>query len=101
MVIERPTVYSCERCNQISLKPFPCGTASPLTFPEKEKVWFIDHRMVMYTPPRESSIWSILGVTLPPEPSSPSLGPEPELEQVTVEALPLESSPQPLDLTPQ
>ena len=102
MVVQRPTVYSCERCNQISLKPFPCGTASPLTFPEKEKVWFIDDRMVLFTPPRGSSIWSILDVTLPPEPSSPSLEPEPELEQVTVEALPdVESSLQPLHLTPQ
>lgn len=102
MVVQRPTVYTCERCNQISLKPFPCGTASPLTFPEKEKVWFIDDRMVLFTPPRGSSIWSILDVTLPPEPSSPSLEPEPELEQVTVEALPdVESSLQPLHLTPQ
>jgi hypothetical protein len=72
MLITRPQVYSCEKCQRISLSSFECGIAAPLTFPQKEKVFFIDDRMVIHIPPKGSSVWSLLGFTEQPAPSAPS-----------------------------
>ena len=83
MLITRPAVHSCAKCKRVSLAPFVCSTAGPLDFPKKEKVFFVDDRMVMYTPPKGSSIWSMLGFTTLPEPSVPLSDeeepPEPQL----------------------
>jgi len=72
MLIKMPTVYSCAQCDRISLSPFACSTASPLTFPAKEKVFFVDDRMVVYSSPASSTVWSLLGFTTPPVPSAAS-----------------------------
>ena len=76
MLIERPIAYSCKTCNRVSLSPFDCGSAAPLSFPSKEKLFFIDSRMVVHSPPATSSVWSLLGFapspTPPPVPSEPS-----------------------------
>jgi len=89
MITKRPDVHSCEKCGHVSLRPFTCGAAQPLSFPEKEKVWFIDDRMIVYLPPKGgSTVWSLLGFTtpqLPDEPSSeqpePSEAEQPEASQ--------------------
>ena len=71
MLVKMPVVWSCVNCGQ-SLKKTACATEGALDFPEKEKVFFIDERMIMYTPPKGSMVWSRLGFTTPPEPSEPS-----------------------------
>jgi hypothetical protein len=83
-VITTPKVYSCAKCKTKSFAKSTCSTESMLDFPEKEKVWFIDERMVVYTPPTGSSVWSI---TQPQSPSDPSS--QPEVQTVPVQ--PVES----------
>lgn len=85
MLIRLPTVHTCEKCVRSSLTPFVCGTDSPMTFPQKEKVFFIDDRMVVYTPPKGSIVWSLLGFTEQPVPSEPSSEP-PEPPPVQVQS---------------
>lgn len=91
MLITQPTVHSCDKCNRVSLSPFACGTACPLGFPTKEKVFFMDDRMVVHSPPASSTVWSLLGFTALPEPSVPLSAeeelPEPQLVQVQEEEL--------------
>jgi len=79
-LIAKPTVYSCAKCKTKSFTKSACSTESTLDFPEKEKVWFIDERMVVYTPPTGSSVWSI---TQPQSPSDPSS--QPEVQTVPVQ----------------
>lgn len=92
MIAQLPQVYTCEKCKHSSLYPFPCGTSTPLTFPEKEKVWFIDERMMVFIPPAKSSVWSLLGIKPLLEPSDPlsselqqELESELEFEQVVLQ----------------
>ena len=79
-------VHSCEKCKKVSLIPFECAMSKGLDFPEKEKVFFIDDRMIIHTPPKGSSVWSITTPQLPSESSSehpaqsPVLVPVAELE---------------------
>jgi hypothetical protein len=89
VLIERPTVYNCVTCGRVSMSAFPCGVAAPLSIPEKEKVFFIDERMVVHTPPKGGSlVWSLLGFTEPPVPSAASSDPvEEPPEPVQVEEL--------------
>ena len=72
MLKQMPKVHSCDKCKKVSLAHFTCATAAALDFPEKEKVFFIDDRMIVHTPPKGSSVWSLLGFTTPPVPSEPS-----------------------------
>jgi hypothetical protein len=72
MLKKMPTVHSCEKCKKVSLAPFECAMSKGLDFPEKEKVFFIDERMICHTPPKGSLVWSLLGFTTPPEPSESS-----------------------------
>jgi len=69
---ELPNVHSCEKCKKVSLTPFSCAKSAALDFPEKEKVFFIDDRMICHTPPKGSIVWSLLGFTTPPVPSESS-----------------------------
>lgn len=85
MLITRPTLHACEKCDRISVSSFVCGTATPLTFPAKEKVFFIDDRMVIHTPPKGSAVWSLLDFTTPPEPSVSSSPPVAVQEAVQME----------------
>ena len=72
MLINTPKMYSCSKCNRVSLDPFECGVESAIGVPEKEKVFFIDDRMVLHSAPKGSSIWSLIGFTTQPQPSEPS-----------------------------
>ena len=62
MVTNLPTVYTCEKCRKKSLKPIPTCTnrEAPLDLPNKSLLFFIDLDMVVYRPPSDSKIWSIL-----------------------------------------
>ena len=85
MLKKMPIVHSCEKCKKVSLTHFTCSTAAALDFPEKEKVFFIDERMIIHTPPKGSSVWSLLGFTepqLPSESSSEHLAQSPVLVPV-------------------
>lgn len=103
MLVNPLSVYSCEKCKRISLTPFACSVESPMTFPSKEKVFFVDDRMVVYSPPKDGSlVWSLLGFTEPQSPSAASSEPlePPVLAQVLMEeseraASPPHSSPPP------
>ena len=90
MLKQLPKVHSCDKCKKVSLDTFTCATAAVLDFPEKEKVFFIDDRMIVHTPPKGSSVWSLLGFTTQPVPSeSSSDHPVAELaEQQPVESQP-------------
>ena len=88
MLISRPQTHTCEKCHRVSLRPFACGITSPLNYPQKEKVFFIDSRMVVHTPPKGSSVWSLLDFTTPQSPSAssseqPVAGLEPEQPAVS------------------
>jgi hypothetical protein len=101
MLIKMPDVHACEKCGHVSLTPFACGTARSLTFPEKEKIWFVDDRMLVYSPPKGgSTVWSRLGFTTPPEPSASSELQEQQPEPPLQEALQPEASPQPQSPAP-
>jgi hypothetical protein len=69
MLKKMPMVHSCEKCKKVSLVPFECAMSKGLDFPEKEKVFFIDERMICHTPPKGSFVWSLLGFTTQPVPS--------------------------------
>jgi len=62
MIVQLPTVYSCSTCMKKSLKPIPNCTVqeAPLDFPDKNLIFFIDLDMVVYQPPSDSKVWSIL-----------------------------------------
>ncbi len=62
MVISPSMVYTCSKCGKKSLmNSDTCeNTVSPLDFPDKEKVFFIDFDFVVHTPPSDSIVWSRL-----------------------------------------
>jgi hypothetical protein len=64
-ILERPLVYTCDKCGRKSLKNDPrCDTTSaPLDLPVKEKVLFVDDDLVVHVPPPTSSVWYRLGFT--------------------------------------
>jgi len=85
MLVTLPTVYTCSKCGSKSLKnKETCETtASPLDFPDKGKIFFIDFDFVVHTPPSDSFVWSRL---LPHDGGSSQ-------EQEQVSGVPLESPP--------
>ena len=86
MLMKPVSVHSCEKCKRVSLNPFACSTESPLSFPSKEKVFFIDDRMVVYSAPKGSAVWSVLGFTTPPVPSESSSEPPAAAESPPVQS---------------
>jgi len=66
MIINQPIVYSCGECKQKSLRPIcPSNQMSPLDFPDKTKIVFVDDDLVIHIPPTDSTIWSRLMPPLP------------------------------------
>jgi hypothetical protein len=60
MVIGRmPLVYSCEKCGLLSLKSSPCSVSRVLDLP-RETTYFVDEDLILYVPPPDSRIWSLL-----------------------------------------
>ena len=62
MVVNSPSVYTCSKCGKKSLKNSDTceTTVSPLDFPDKQKVFFIDFDFVVHKPPSDSFVWSRL-----------------------------------------
>lgn len=62
MVVQRPNVYTCERCGRKSLSPVAgCTmTEAPLDFPNKQKILFVDDDLRVYVPPPKSTIFTRL-----------------------------------------
>ena len=79
MVLQLPTVYECKKCKQRSLRPLHTDSVgSPLDFPDKSKILFIDSDMIVHRPPPTSRVFELLGFTAQPphDAGSPSSGAE-------------------------
>ena len=62
MIVNLPNVYVCNACGRRSLRPIAgCAVReTKLDFPDKQKILFVDDDLIVYTPPKNSSIWSRL-----------------------------------------
>ena len=100
-VLHPPVVHSCTDCGLRSLKKVDCqDVQSPLDFPNKAKILFIDDDLYVCRPPADSKVWGLLGFTLPlpprgDEPALPELAEEPQMPAVQSEPLPQTLPPQP------
>ena len=67
MLVKLPIIYVCDTCKKKSLKPIPGCTVQevPLDFPDKNLIFFIDSDMIIYQPPINSRVWSILPLVQP------------------------------------
>ena len=63
MLVQRPTVYTCQKCGRKSLQPIPgCSLVeSPLDFPVNGKIVFVDDDLRIHVPPPNSSAFTRLG----------------------------------------
>lgn len=62
MIQNRPSVYVCNACGRKSLRPV-AGCAireTEIDFPDKQKILFVDNDLILYLPPKNSSVWSRL-----------------------------------------
>lgn len=59
MMINRPNVYTCQKCGRKSLRPIPScsGEVSLLDFPSMEKVVFVDDDLLVHIPPPDSTVF--------------------------------------------
>lgn len=58
-----PTVYTCPACGLKKLRQSGCAVRpEKITFPSKEKIFFVDDDLVVYLPPVKSSVWVKLGL---------------------------------------
>ena len=55
-----PLVYECKKCGLLSLKSSPCATSRVLDFPNPATTYFVDEDLLVYVPPADSRIWSLL-----------------------------------------
>lgn len=98
MIVSPPIVYACDKCGRRSLSSFACGTARPLDFPDKSKIWFVNDEMMMFTPPQSSSVFTALQVQPrdadSSHPSAPGQAQEPEQAQEPAQAPPESPPPQ-------
>lgn len=89
MLLDMPTVYTCQKCGTKSLerKEGCIMTADRLDFPELKKVLFVDEDLIVYTPPRSSSVWLILQPQLHDDDSllEQVQGPKPLVQEEPVE----------------
>ena len=70
MLIRMPSVHTCSKCGRKSLSPIStCSmTESPLDFPNKAKIVFVDDDLRVYSPPSDSRVFTLL---LPDDDSHP------------------------------
>jgi hypothetical protein len=90
-------VYTCKDCGRRSLSEYrgcPRAEPAPITYPAKEKIFFVDDDLRVHLPPTGSSIWSFLLR----QPQSPSDGGSREPERQEPEAQ--TASPQQSEPTP-
>ena len=62
MIRNVPKVYTCSVCKRKSfqLQKGCTMTPTPLDFPDKEKVLFVDDDFIVHRPPSSSAVWSYL-----------------------------------------
>lgn len=70
MLVSMPEVFYCTRCNKKSFEMFECTDVKKKPFGPILNPLFMDDSYVIYEPPPDSSVWSIL-----------QLGASPSLEQ--------------------
>lgn len=88
MMINRPNVYTCQKCGRKSLRPIPgcSGEVSQLDFPSMEKVVFVDDDLLVHIPPPDSTVFRRLQLgddyqSFQPEPvQEEQLEPQPEAQ---------------------
>lgn len=87
MLLHKPSVYECKNCKRRSLRPIHTDSVgSPLDFPDKSKILFIDGDMTLHIPPSSSRVYEFFGFTTPPQPDDDSQSSEEqplEQEQMT------------------
>lgn len=93
MLVNRPTVYTCQTCGRRTLKKESgcLWEESSLSVPSRDSVLFIDSDMVVHVPPPGSRVWSMPG--LPCDDSLPSSQQEQVLEQVPLPSVESELTP--------
>ena len=104
MLRDMPCVYGCV-CGKLSLTPIehPGALAPrPLDFSSKEKILFLDDDMIVYVPPTDSRVWSLLSM----RPQQPDAGSSQVPEQAQVlphrePTPPLLPQPTPLPASPE
>ena len=100
MLADMPMVHTCRECGRKSLEPKRgcVTTTSPLDFPVKEKVFFVDDDLVVFSCSSSSRIWSLL--TPQPRAGGSSQESQREPEQVQSASLQTEPTPPPPQESP-
>jgi hypothetical protein len=76
MLLAMPEVFYCTTCDKKSFEPFECTNVKKKPFGPILNPLFMDDSYVIYEPPPDSSVWSILQLDASPllEQSVPSVG---------------------------
>lgn len=73
-LLNPPNVHACSKCGIKSLNTFTCeDTVFRISFPDKEKIVFIDDDLYVCEPPAGSRVWELLGFRLQPPDDEPAL----------------------------
>jgi hypothetical protein len=106
MLIKMPNVYHCKGCGQKSLKPIyhSVDSPSPLDFPNREKVVFVDYDFIIQLPPSSSRVFTLLsphdGGSSPVQPQEPEQVQEPPPQQPPRSSPPPQTQPEPQEQPP-
>lgn len=99
MLAEMPRVHTCRECGRKSLEPKRgcVSTPSRLDFPQKEKVFFVDEDLVVFSCSSLSRVWSLL---TPPRQHDGGSSQEREPELEPLESPQREPTPPPPQASP-
>lgn len=103
MLLESRNVYSCIECKKKSLFPIcPSNQISPLDFPDKSKIFFVDDDLVIHIPPTNSHVYDLLLLKRLPHDDGSSLQVQEPVEQLVSQspAPPRDASPQQVSQPP-
>lgn len=66
MILNLPTIYHCQKCNQKSLKPLNCSEVKLFDFLFYDfSILFLDDSFILYEAPNDSKVWSYLNIKRP------------------------------------
>ena len=60
ILVNKPDIYECSSCNKKSFSPFECKDIKKKLFSPILNPYFIDESYIIYSPPAESAVWSIV-----------------------------------------
>jgi hypothetical protein len=60
ILLNKPDIYECSLCNKKSMTPFKCSDIKKKPFGPILNPYFIDESYIIYTPPANSAVWSIV-----------------------------------------